>query len=854
SIGVIGSSRPGSRVAGNHCEHGSLSLQSIQGKETSQLPKPDAQSTPLQDSGKRQFKPINMSPNFSSVPACQDGYTLGSSMWATPNSSASQFPFSQGIPNYLNLNSENKTSSPTSQIIKSGVQPSPEFLLGKQAQNSEFNSPALSFTQTGSAPSTGRSFFAPEGNGPPSKSFMTGFQAGSIDDAAKNAFASQAQAIEGSNLNNLNGPVDDNSIDSGWPPTLSFEEEAFYSKSNVTKVKSGNPPTIPPSLGAQSSDVWKISHVSHPPGDPSQAEVNHAAALNSSFLPQPYASDIISQLALRIEQLERKSIKQESEISQLRANVSLISAQSQKNHQSASSAAGSALNGNLPSASSRVRTAQPSALGSVAQAGSGFNAPSNTGSNVMSSTSQTAQSTNVTAGHSRDSSLPSHPGSIPVPTPTGNFAQRNLGSIDCSTGQKNSLPPVLPVVHQNSPTLSLLNNGPGMVNYRALLAGETECDYEHFIRRITEHNDQQASIFMQQKLKQSAMSAGFGVRIDKAEGQLGSESSREDITRLVIRYGIELMTNRFGNFLVSRAVEHATSQERLTLAEKIKGNIVMLAQDTFATHCLQKMIDMDEEDENRVRWLISHELLKKKDTVTHKSAGHVWARLLSIGGGSSASMSLRTGGEQASGPNQYGGALNTTGTLEQSLNDILRGEWAKTAKDEVGSLIVQSVLENWNESAKSDVIGELLADIYSCSVQQWGNFVILHLIEHSTGLTQKKIFDRLMETQLACDLSLDNFGAKAIEKVLKVSGTESKIVEDYVKAICEYGHGRPALIDIACHQAGAQVLTLLFTSAPNSIRELMIQTVRRNGVTMKSSKAGSKIWFLVERTRAWVGH
>ncbi|KAI8455245.1 hypothetical protein BY996DRAFT_6413288, partial [Phakopsora pachyrhizi] len=196
SIGVIGSSRPGSRVAGNHCEHGSLSLQSIQGKETSQLPKPDAQSTPLQDSGKRQFKPINMSPNFSSVPACQDGYTLGSSMWATPNSSASQFPFSQGIPNYLNLNSENKTSSPTSQIIKSGVQPSPEFLLGKQAQNSEFNSPALSFTQTGSAPSTGRSFFAPEGNGPPSKSFMTGFQAGSIDDAAKNAFASQAQAIE----------------------------------------------------------------------------------------------------------------------------------------------------------------------------------------------------------------------------------------------------------------------------------------------------------------------------------------------------------------------------------------------------------------------------------------------------------------------------------------------------------------------------------------------------------------------------------------------------------------------------------------------------------------------------------
>jgi len=72
--------------------------------------------------------------------------------------------------------------------------------------------------------------------------------------------------------------------------------------------------------------------------------------------------------------------------------------------------------------------------------------------------------------------------------------------------------------------------------------------------------------------------------------------------------------------------------------------------------------------------------------------------------------------------------------------------------------------------------------------------VILHLIEHSTGAIQKKLFERLTETQLACELSIDNFGAKAIEKVLKVSGMESRIVEDYVKSICEYGHGRPASV------------------------------------------------------------
>lgn len=129
--------------------------------------------------------------------------------------------------------------------------------------------------------------------------------------------------------------------------------------------------------------------------------------------------------------------------------------------------------------------------------------------------------------------------------------------------------------------------------------------------------------------------------------------------------------------MVSRAIEHATSTERLELAERIRGQIVTLAQDTFATHCLQKMIDVDEEGENLVRRMISQELLKKKETVTHKSAGHVWARLLSVGGGSSSTISLSTGNGKATGLNQYGDGAGKSGDLERSLNGLLKGEWGE---------------------------------------------------------------------------------------------------------------------------------------------------------------------------------
>jgi hypothetical protein len=53
---------------------------------------------------------------------------------------------------------------------------------------------------------------------------------------------------------------------------------------------------------------------------------------------------------------------------------------------------------------------------------------------------------------------------------------------------------------------------------------------------------------MQQKLKQSALTQSIG--IDKASNGLlpnrHTEKPRQEITRLVIEYSLELMTNRFG--------------------------------------------------------------------------------------------------------------------------------------------------------------------------------------------------------------------------------------------------------------------------------------------------------------------
>lgn len=115
----------------------------------------------------------------------------------------------------------------------------------------------------------------------------------------------------------------------------------------------------------------------------------------------------------------------------------------------------------------------------------------------------------------------------------------------------------------------------------------------------------------------------------------------------------------------------------------------------------------------------------------------------------------------------------------------------------MGSLIVQSVLENWTDVQKSSVVDELLADLKACAIQPWGNFVVLYLIEHSSGPVRAQVFEKMFfDTRFACEVSTDNYGAKAMEKAIKVAGMEGREVEAYVKAICEYGHGRPACVGI----------------------------------------------------------
>lgn len=194
------------------------------------------------------------------------------------------------------------------------------------------------------------------------------------------------------------------------------------------------------------------------------------------------------------------------------------------------------------------------------------------------------------------------------------------------------------------------------MNYRRLLDRTVSGDWKYIVDKIICSDDQQASIFLQQKLK------------------ICTAEQKYEIINAIINQAYPLMINRFGNFLVQRCFEHGTPEQVMSITNAIHGNVLSLSMDSSGCHVIQKAFDCvpEQHKADMVRELLHH----IPDTIIHRHACHVWQKL----------FELRWSGE----PPQ----------IMLNVNEALCGMWHEVALGETGSLVVQNIFENCIEEEK----------------------------------------------------------------------------------------------------------------------------------------------------------
>ncbi|KAM7209524.1 meiotic coiled-coil protein 2 [Naviculisporaceae sp. PSN 640] len=336
------------------------------------------------------------------------------------------------------------------------------------------------------------------------------------------------------------------------------------------------------------------------------------------------------------------------------------------------------------------------------------------------------------------------------------------------------------------------------LNYRRLLDRNVTCDWKYIVDKIVCNNDQQASIFLQQKLK------------------VGTPEQKYDIVEAIVAQAYPLMVNRFGNFLVQRCFEHGTPEQVVKIAQAIRGNTLGLSMDPFGCHVVQKAFDSVPED---FKASMVHELLRRiPDTVIHRYACHVWQKLFEL--------------RWTESPPQ----------IMKYVNEALAGMWHEVALGETGSLVVQNIFENCLEEDKRPCIEEVLANIDIVAHGQFGNWCIQHICEHGAPADRSRAVDHVI--RYASEYSMDQFASKVVEKCLKIGGPE--FLGRYLDRVCEGRVDRPRipLIDIASDQYGNYLIQYILTHANPHHREIVAAHIRKHMVSLRGSKFGSRVGML----------
>ncbi|KAK0436291.1 armadillo-type protein [Armillaria borealis] len=351
------------------------------------------------------------------------------------------------------------------------------------------------------------------------------------------------------------------------------------------------------------------------------------------------------------------------------------------------------------------------------------------------------------------------------------------------------------------------------INFLSLLHPSSTPPYHSFVSRIIKGSDQQASIFLQQKLKVADL------------------NERAKIVDAICARGFEMMAHRFGNWAVQRCLEAAsTAEERRKIVGCMRGRIVELATNCYGCHVLQKALDCEED----IRLAIVSELLlgDPAQTLVNKHASHVWSKIMELSWTPPAPP------------------------IFAFVNKSLKGKWAALACHETGSLVVQHAFENLEDSAKDGIVDELLnqgSSVFSeVAKSQWGSYCIQHILEHGSDKHRQLTLDHLISGLL--EYATNEQGYKSVTKALKEGGKDT--LDKVVKRMCEPAKSarRAMIVDLALSVTGSQLIASVLPTADKDQRALLYDCIRGHIVTLRGCKTGSKVIWLFDRMRAYYGY
>ncbi|NWS77302.1 PUM1 protein, partial [Crotophaga sulcirostris] len=314
----------------------------------------------------------------------------------------------------------------------------------------------------------------------------------------------------------------------------------------------------------------------------------------------------------------------------------------------------------------------------------------------------------------------------------------------------------------------------------------------------------------------SGITTGLFFRFIQLKLERATPAERQLVFNEILQAAYQLMVDVFGNYVIQKFFEFGSLEQKLALAERIRGHVLSLALQMYGCRVIQKALEFIPPDQQvineMVRELDGHVLKCVKD----QNGNHVVQKCIEC-------------------------------VQPQSLQfiiDAFKGQVFALSTHPYGCRVIQRILEHCLPEQTLPILEELHQHTEQLVQDQYGNYVIQHVLEHGRPEDKSKIVAEIRGNVLV--LSQHKFASNVVEKcVTHASRTERAMLIDEVCTMNDGPHS--ALYTMMKDQYANYVVQKMIDVAEPAQRKIVMHKIRPHIATLRKYTYGKHILAKLEK-------
>ncbi|CAN6833555.1 unnamed protein product [Brassica oleracea] len=235
----------------------------------------------------------------------------------------------------------------------------------------------------------------------------------------------------------------------------------------------------------------------------------------------------------------------------------------------------------------------------------------------------------------------------------------------------------------------------------------------------------------------------YGSRFIQQKLETATTDEKNMVYEEIMPHALALMTDVFGNYVIQKFFEHGLPAQRRELAEKLFDNVLALSLQMYGCRVIQKAIEVVDLDQKikMVKELDGHVMRCVRD----QNGNHVVQKCIEC-------------------------------VPEENIGFIIStffGQVVTLSTHPYGCRVIQRVLEHCHDpDTQSKVMEEILSTVSMLAQDQYGNYVIQHVLEHGKPDERTVIIKELAGKIV--QMSQQKFASNVVEKCLTFGGPEER--------------------------------------------------------------------------------